>query len=400
MRIRIFRARTLAEAMAQIRTELGADALILSDRSRDGFVEVTAALETNDTPGLRAPVPPRVEARVAPRTPPDTGLDDLEPFSVPPARAPSPPRNEAAPPVPRVAGPDGGGHAILAWHGLSPPLIAALGSGPIEQSCARTFRFASLPVAPKDRPLLLAGPPGGGKTLTVARLATRLVLAGEQPMVITADGKRAGAVEQLAAFTRLLGLTLLAANTPAMLARSLERRTVDQPVLIDAPGLDLQDPTQSELLQALLAASDATMALVLPCGLDPGEAQEIACAHAALGAQSMVATRTDLSRRMGGILCAASAAGLALTEAGIGSAAADSLVPLTPGFLAERLRRGAIQPARQAAPHATGLAPTLVPVELRAREPERAPDPVPDRVIVRSALPLHIAAQRRAASTP
>jgi flagellar biosynthesis protein FlhF len=367
MRIRIFRAPTLAEAMRQIRSELGPDALILSDRSRDGFIEVTAALETNDPPELRSPTQPRV------------GLADLEPFSVPKAR----PTTLSTPPQPVPHQPTL--DAALVWHGLSPTLIAALRTGPLEQACNRVFRFAPFQGASEDHPLLLAGPPGSGKTLTVARLATRMVLAGQQPMVITADGQRAGAVEQLAAFTRLLGLTLVAANTPAMLTRAMQRRGAGQPVLIDAPGLELNDPAQAEILQALLEASGAAMVLVLACGLDPSEAEEVACAHATLGARALIATRTDPSRRLGGILCASASAELPLSEAGIGSAAADSLVPLTPAFLADRLRRGA-QPAGHVAPRAS-------PPSSAGIEPREA-----ERVTWHSALPLHIAAQRHAKS--
>ena len=51
----------------------------------------------------------------------------------------------------------------------------------------------------------------------------------------------------------------------------------------------------------------------------------------------MVATRLDLSRRLGGVLAAAHAGKLALTEAGVGPGAADGLVPLTAAFLAARL---------------------------------------------------------------
>ena len=375
MRIRIFRAATLTQAMAQIRAELGADALILSDRVRDGFVEVTAALEINDPPELRAPAQPRSAAQ------------DLEPFVRPSRpRMPAAARDAPAPSAARSIEPSFL-ETTLAWHGLSPALIALLTAMPMEQACTRTFRYAPLPVGAEDDPLLLAGPPGSGKTLTVARLATRLVMAGQQPMVITADGKRAGAVEQLAAFTRLLGLTLVAANTPQMLNRAVGRREPGQPVLIDAPGLDLEDPAQAETLQGLLASSGASMALVLPCGLDPDEAQEMARAHAELGARTLVATRTDPSRRLGAVLCAAAAARLTLSEAGIGSGAADGLVPLTPAFLVQRLQ------------HTGGFSAAAAP-----RNPLPATDPRPHGVeptaSPTSALPHHIAAQRRAASSP
>lgn len=230
--------------------------------------------------------------------------------------------------------------AALAWHGVPPALIARLGEGALDEALALALRFDILPVTMGGRPLLLAGPPGAGKTLTVARLATRLVLAGQTPMVITADGRRAGATEQLAAFTRLLGLNLLVASHPVPLGRALERRQPTTPVLIDAPGLDPFDPAQREELMALAGIADADIALVLPAGLDPQEAAETAGAFALAGARMLVATRLDLAARLGGILAAADAAGLALTEAGIGPGAADGLVKLTPPFLAERLLRG------------------------------------------------------------
>ena len=103
------------------------------------------------------------------------------------------------------------------------PLHAALQHGELADRPCRCplVRDAA---AWHSQPLLLVGPPGAGKTLTVARLATRLVMAGITPMVITADGKRAGATEQLAAFTRLLGISLIVASHPVTLGRALTRR--------------------------------------------------------------------------------------------------------------------------------------------------------------------------------
>ncbi|MGH7042592.1 MAG: hypothetical protein ACREFY_10735, partial [Acetobacteraceae bacterium] len=98
--------------MAQIRAELGPDALILATRPVADGVEVTAALEP---------------AEAIPPSPPD------------PARA-----------------------AALAWHGVPDPLRTALAAGPLEQALAATLRFASLDVAATAAPLLLIGPPGAG----------------------------------------------------------------------------------------------------------------------------------------------------------------------------------------------------------------------------------------------
>ena len=294
MRLKLFRAPSVNAAMAQVRRDLGADALILSTRRVPEGVEVTAAVEADPTASAM-PAPP----------------------------APAPASN-------------------LAWHGTAPDLQMRLDAGPLHETLADAFRFGPLPLGPAAPPLLLTGPPGAGKTLTAARLATRLTLAGTPPLVITADGCRAGAAEQLAAFTRVLGLPLLVADEPVALSRALARREGGAPVLIDSPGLDPFDPAELDDLAGLAAASGATLVLVLPAGLDPAESADLASAFAGAGAGLLVPTRLDLARRLGGVLAAA-AAGLILTEAGVGPGAADGLRPLSPAMLAERLRAG---PAR------------------------------------------------------
>jgi flagellar biosynthesis protein FlhF len=293
MRLKLYRAPAMAQAMARVRAELGEDALILATRRVGDGVEITAALEPED----QQPPPPLVE--------------------VDPARL-----------------------AALAFHAIPNPMLAALQYGDLATVLAGAISFGVLPLG--EQPLLMVGPPGAGKTLTVARLATRLVRAGSTPMVITADGKRAGATEQLAAFTRLLGISLIVACHPVTLGRALTRRPPATPILVDTPGCDPFDPTQVEELTALAAAISAAMVLVLPAGLDPAEAADLARAFAAAGADLLVVTRLDLAHRLGGVLAAASA-GLALTEVGIGPGAADGLLPITPEWLAARLLTGSRQ---------------------------------------------------------
>jgi flagellar biosynthesis protein FlhF len=227
--------------------------------------------------------------------------------------------------------------AALAFHGVPTALHTELCRGDLAAGLATAFRFAPLPLAATDAPLLLVGPPGAGKTLTTAKLAMRLVMSGVTPMVITADGRKAGASEQLAAFTRLLKLELVITEHPVGLARALSRRPRNTPVLIDAPGLDPFDPAQGAELGALAAVAIATTVLVLQAGLDPAEAADLAAAHAEFGATLMIATKLDLARRLGSVLSAASVGHLALTEAGVGPGVADGLIRLTNAELAARL---------------------------------------------------------------
>ncbi|MCA3376473.1 MAG: GTPase [Roseomonas sp.] len=300
MRVKLFQAATIAEAMAQIRAELGADAIILEQhRTRHG-IEVTAALEP-DEPLLIQPL-----------------------TTAAPLAAPGP----------------------LDFHNIPQELLQLLARTPLQQSLAEALSFAPLPSG-RERPLLLCGPPGVGKTLTVAKLTARLVLAGAPPLVITTDGQRAGAVEQLAAFTRVLGVTLAVAPTPAMLAKALTHRNPGQPVLIDTAGCNPFNADQARQLHQLVIQAGADMALVLPAGLDAAEAGDLARAFAALGARHLLPTRLDAARRLGSVLMAAKAGPLSLTEAGIGPEVADGLETLTPEGLASRLLSSAQNGAAQ-----------------------------------------------------
>ena len=289
MRLKLFRAPTVTEAMAQVRAELGAEALILSTKPTADGVELTAALELSGEP--------------------------------------EPPKPPSAP-------------LTLDFHGIPGAILKRLQPWDLAGSLPNLVSFAPLPLRTDGPPLLLAGPPGAGKTLSIARLATRLVMAGTTPLVITADGRRAGAAEELASYTRLLGVDLIVASAAATLSRALERRRDGMPVLIDTSGINPLDPMELDFIPTFAGACGAHVVLVLPAGQDTMEAAEQAVAFARAGARWLLPTRLDQTRRLGSILTAAVAGALTLTEAGVSPRATDGLTPLTPAFLAERLMLG------------------------------------------------------------
>jgi flagellar biosynthesis protein FlhF len=287
MRLRIFRARSTAQALAEVRRELGEEAVILGVTRRGGGVEVTAAVE----PQEEAPLPSR------------------------------------AAPEPRS----------LAWHNTPPTLLERLRTGHLVEALRRELCFAPLP-AGQERPVLLAGPPGAGKTTTAGKFATRALLSGAPPLLVTSDSNRAGAAEQLAAFARILGTGMAMAATTEALLKALRGRRPGQPVVIDTAGTDPFDAEEMARLSAFARAVDAEMVLVLPAGLDPAEAAEIARIYAVAGCRLLLPTRLDQARRLGSVLAAAWGGPLALTEGGIGPGPAGGLLPLTPETLAGRLR--------------------------------------------------------------
>jgi flagellar biosynthesis protein FlhF len=152
--------------------------------------------------------------------------------------------------------------------------------------------------------------------------------------VISTDTVRAGGLEQLAAFTKLLRIDLKKADTPqALKARIAELADCDQ-ILIDTAGTNpfLQDDVRG--LAKLSGVGSIEPYLVLAAGGDADECGEIARIFSAIGAHSLIPTRIDITRRLGGLLAAAQTGGLSFADASNTPKVADGLIALDPRKLA------------------------------------------------------------------
>ncbi|MFC0386660.1 flagellar biosynthesis protein FlhF [Muricoccus vinaceus] len=329
MRVRVVHARTMPEAMRMLTEELGPNAVLLSSRRVAGGFQATGGLETD---------------------PPEEPLSPALPISAPGGFDLGPTEAE----LPRRAmrelsagpGQKDGEAAALGFHGIPEELRTRLLGGPLEAMLSATLRFGRLPEL-GSRPLLLAGPPGAGKTLTTMKLAARHVLGGgEPPLIVNTDQQRPGAAEQLTGVAELLKAHLAQARNPAAALQAIALRPPGGAVLIDTSGMDPFDADQARLLLTLIATTRANVALVMPCGLDPAEASELGRAFRALGATHLVPTRLEATRRLGGIISAAAAADLVLSEGGASNLITEGLMALSPDWLAERLRRQTHAPPR------------------------------------------------------
>jgi flagellar biosynthesis protein FlhF len=318
MRIKTFTARTMTEAMAQVRAEMGPEAIIVSTGSgRSGRnATVTAAIE-----------PARAARRPARRRAPQPDADDAMQAQVL--------------------------DQTLGFHNVPEEITRqltraaqAMDADSTEMALAAAldtvFRFQPLADRP-GRPLMLIGPPGAGKTVTLAKLAARALLAGAQQVrLITTDVARAGAVEQLATYGDALELPLATARDADELR--LQIAAGDAPTLIDSSGVNPFDAADRDGLKALLAAGDIEPVLVLAAGMDAGDMADAAGLFAELGARRLVITRLDAARRLGAILATAQNAGTALAEISLSPYVADSLQPVNPVSLARLLLHNAEQP--------------------------------------------------------
>ena len=200
------------------------------------------------------------------------------------------------------------------------------------------FSFVPLPQDPTDKPTVLVGAPGSGKTLAAAKLAARGVMNGLRVGVITTDTVRAGGVDQLKSFTDLLNIKLQTASTPDELQNALRALDHCDHVIIDTQGTNPFNQDEIHIIAKMMAAiGQANAVLVMPAAGDADECGEIAKIFASIGVSHLMPSRLDSARRLGGIISAAHQGALLLTEAGSNPKVAEGFTALTPQSLATLL---------------------------------------------------------------
>ena len=314
MLMRTFVAPTLAEAMDRLREELGPDAFVIAtDEPEGGPARVVAAAGT-------AP-----DETAAPAAAAAAGTEPSRPAA-----------EIAASPLAE----------LFARHGVPERMAALLRRGEIASDTlaanlrpvlAAQFDFAPLEPERIALPLLLAGPPGCGKTSTLAKIAALARGAGRRVRMLTTDTLRAAGGDQLLRYARAIGCDGAVAQSTADLATLMREGQEGALQLIDTPGLDLVRREDRQSLLDWCEAGETTPVLVLPAGHDAEESAETARAFAALGGTALIATRLDAARRLGNLLAAAQAGGLAFAAAGISPRIGGGLVRLDTDLLARFL---------------------------------------------------------------
>ncbi len=331
MQIKRFEAKNMTEALRQIKRELGTEAVILSAKdmrkenrllgiSRKIGVEVTAAVDGALPQQAYAtaspPAGPRgvTYDRRGPALPPTASghlrshVQDIvrlgEPER-PPGRTGAAPAAEVAVRAPHQRGSassvshraPGGGAPETGQTDLRPHLHKRLGDGGLE---IMPWPFT----AEGPHIIALVGNAGVGKTTTIAKLAARLQHEeGRQVGLISLDREKIGGIEQLLIYADILQIPLETPPTGQDLKKALKKLAACDVILVDTPAIGASKAKRPDVFDTQLRQIKGLQAwLVIGADNQVENMQLTAAMGDDLAISAVIVTKTDLSRRLGGVM--------------------------------------------------------------------------------------------------
>lgn len=347
MKIKRFVAKSMREAIRQVREEQGPDAVILSNRRVPGGVEVVAATDYDAAlaqQALRrsaAPEPPPPTTPDKPKKPgaPTRPVVETRPVMPLPAPAAPPPHTELAlmqrelGSMRRLLEEQLAGFNWMEMKrnqprqvavlraldklGVTPALARAIAAdmpAHIDPDSARLLPAALLarriPIGPQD-PVMeggviaLVGPTGVGKTTTIAKLAARFARhnRARDIALVTLDHYRIGAQEQLFSYGRLLGVPVHSVGPDQSLGGMLEQLSDRRLVLVDTAGMSQRDRALSQQLERLRQVGPRLHSYVV-LAANSSACDEVARRYAPLQPAGCILTKLDEAASIGAPLSA------------------------------------------------------------------------------------------------
>jgi flagellar biosynthesis protein FlhF len=193
----------------------------------------------------------------------------------------------------------------------------------------------------------LVGPPGVGKTTTLAKLAARFGLTSRKPAyILSADVYRIAAAEQLRSLSAILGIGFDIVETPVALAQALEEHRAKDWVFIDTPGLATSEMEDGADLAKLIATHpEIDTHLVLSASMKPADLARVIDRYQIFQPKKLLFTRLDETDRYGALVSEAARRSLPISFLATGQLIPDDLEPAVKESIANKVR-GIEKPAR------------------------------------------------------
>jgi len=222
----------------------------------------------------------------------------------------------------------------------------------VEEISSRFAAEATLGRGPGNpRVVALVGPPGSGKTTTLVKLAVNYGLAARRPvLLLSMDTHRVAAADQLRAFAAILGVGFQLLETVGALAQAIEENRGKELIFIDTPGLAFGDLQDAEpLTQFLATRDDIDTHLVLPASMKAADLSRMVDAFEIARPQHLLFTKLDETGSYGPILSEASRSAKPLSFFTTGQRIPEDLEAVTSERVLDLVLRGAGGKARSAA---------------------------------------------------
>lgn len=185
----------------------------------------------------------------------------------------------------------------------------------------------------------LVGPPGSGKTATIAKLAVKYGLSTKKPsLLVSFEPLRVAAAEQLRWLASVLGIVFVAVETSRALTLTLEEHQDKGLILIDTPGFTAGDLAgHCDVAEFLAARNDIQKHLVLPASMRFVDLSRISSAFDVFRPSRLIFTHMDETKTFGPALCEAVSSGRPISFLTTGQRAPEDLEPAEPTSLTNRL---------------------------------------------------------------
>jgi flagellar biosynthesis protein FlhF len=150
----------------------------------------------------------------------------------------------------------------------------------------------------------LVGPTGVGKTTTTAKLAAMYAMnKGADVALITIDNFRVGAVEQLKTYSKIMGIPLDVAATPAELKKALDKHRDKDLILVDTAGRSPKDQDKLDELKAFFEVEEGMeLHLCLSSTTKDQDLEEIVQRFSILPITKLLFTKLDECATLGCIV--------------------------------------------------------------------------------------------------
>jgi len=187
---------------------------------------------------------------------------------------------------------------------------------------------------------VFVGPPGVGKTTTIAKIAAQERASGGRPLgLVAADAFRAGAIEQLRSYATVMGLPFRVARTADELDQALDASR--QTAFIDTAGRSPADGAITDLFDVIGKRRNVRTHLVLAADTSAATAARILDRYADVKPSRVVITKIDEADSVIPLFNVIRERGLALSYLANGQRVPEDLERATPANLAAALLREA-----------------------------------------------------------